>query len=211
MGITTATIVAPLSQQTVSTEQRNQTCVSFSSSWFLDFFPSVTFLDHPNEDLDHLPMAVPPTPPHTSVSLTIPAAAMTHLAPPLQAPTSSRNLCPNLGWPGIMRDLNMSEEITPHPPSPHQQHHSDWQAERKWPVADAHWLCHITALCRVPTGCSIMRYASSCCSATTASPHDLCISVFTAALSMPSSSDCHCVTFCPLMPPPRRHSPYCWF
>lgn len=119
--------------------------------------------------------------------------------PPPRFPTSSWNL----GWPGIMRDLYMSEEITPPPPT------SDWQAERKWPVADAHWLCHITALCRVPTGCSIMRYASPCCSATTASPHELCISVFTAALSIPSSFGLSLCYILPTNAPP--HSPFCWF
>lgn len=34
------------------------------------------------------------------------------------------------------------------------------QAGRSRPVADVHELCHITALCRVPKGYSIMRYAT---------------------------------------------------
>lgn len=79
------------------------------------FISSLTFLDHPNKELDCLPMPVFPlwiihhsdTPPPalpTSGSLTTPAAAL-HAPPPPDPvklrpcglPPAPRNLCPNLG------------------------------------------------------------------------------------------------------------------
>lgn len=78
------------------------------------------------------------------------------LDPPPRDPASSQNLCPKLGWPWIMRWLKYEiQEITCYtPPSI-----AYCQASRSTPVADVHELCHITALCRVPKGYSIMRYA----------------------------------------------------